>query len=155
MTAKELFERAQSLVLLATDLENRIEEARTAAGPHGQRLGSIGGGGASDPLKPIDRLVDSGATEELRTAQERRDALVERCTTILYGKDGRGGLAKARSYADADILCCYYLGCMSWKQIAKEIVRPDSEDPRHWCMMRARRALEYIDKVGVDALVDL
>lgn len=155
MTAKELFEHAQRLALHTHELELRIEEARTQAGPHGQQLGSIGGSGGGDPMRPIDNIVDAGAAEELDRLKVRRDAMFERCTAILYGHDGRGGLAKARCTIDADILCCHYLGCMSWRQIAHEVIKPDSEEPRRWCMMRARRALDYIDRVGVDYLSDL
>ena len=32
------------------------------------------------------------------------------------------------------------------------MVKPESDDDRHWCMMRAHRAFGYMDRVGMDRL---
>lgn len=153
MEALVWFQRIEALRQEVAELDNQIEEARASAGPHGQWLGSIGGdGGRTDALAGIDRIIDADLVAKRDRMRERLEKQLERATDVLYGKSGRGGLAKARSTTDADILCCHYLQGMGWAQIARDIVRRDTEHPKQWCRMRAVRACAYIDSVGVDKL---
>lgn len=154
MAALEWFESIRDLQKRVTRLEGSIEAAYAAAGPHGQRMGSIGGGGRTDSLAAVDRIVDSDAMAELDRARGELLSRMDRATEVLYGRSGRGGLAKARSSADADILCCRYLQGMGWAEIAREIVRPSTGYPVQWCYQRALRACTYIDRVGMDALAE-
>ena len=154
MAALEWFESIQALRGQVAGLDNAIEEAYASAGPKGQQMGSIGGNGGGDSFAGIDRIVDSGMVAERDRLKARLDHMLERATEVLYGKSGRGGLAKAKCSVDADILCCHYLQGMGWADIAREIVRKDTSSPSHWCQMRARRACAYIDRVGMDWLVE-
>lgn len=154
LTAREWFESIAGLRQRVANLEDAISSAYTSAGPHGQRLGTIGGSAQHDALEAIDHLIDSGTVAEYESAYALLTSKLDRATDVLYGSSGRGGLAKVRSYTDADILFCHYLQGMGWAEIADEIVKPDSECPRKWCQMRAMRALRYIDRVGMDALAD-
>ena len=152
--ARELFEAIRADVLEMAGLERSIEDIETQAGPHGQMTGSIGGSGAHDGMRGIDRLVDSGLREELERMRAKVNPEIERATDVLYGRSGRGGVARARSTADADILCGYYLQGMSWPQVAAAHADSDKTSPNIWCRMRAKRALEFIDRVGAPTLAD-
>lgn len=154
MSARDWFETIRESVAELAELERSIEGIETQAGPHGQSTGRLGGGGHSDGLRGIDRIVDSGMREKLAWMQVKVRPELEAATKVLYGHSGRGGLAKARSSTDADILCGYYLQAMTWPEVAAAYASSDRSSPNTWCRMRAKRALEYIDRVGIDTLAD-
>ena len=154
MSAREFFESIPRLQSRVDDLRGRVESAYAAAGPHGQQAGSTGGGGRHDALAGVDSLIDHGTHAELDRAESELRAALGRATDVLYGRSGRGGLARATCSDDADILCCHYLQGMGWAEIAKEVVKPDVEYPDDWCRMRAVRACRRIDRIGMDALAD-
>ena len=154
MAALEWFEAIPRLQKRVDDLQERVASAYASAGPHGQQMGSIGGGGKHDALVGIDSLIDTGAVAELDQAKAELMQLLNRASHVLYGKSGRGGLAKASCSADADILFCHYLQGMGWAEIAKDVVKPDVEYPDDWCRMRAVRACRKIDRIGMDVLAE-
>lgn len=154
MNAREWFETIRANVIEVRDLEREIESIETQSGPHGQSAGSVGGGGSHDSLRGIDHLVDSRMRERLDRQKAETNDEISCALEVLYGKSGRGGLAKAKSSTDADILCCYYLQGMSWADIAKDVTRASVVRPNGWCRTRAMRALSYIDRVGTEPLAD-
>lgn len=154
MAALEWFESIRANVIEVRDLEREIESIETQSGPHGQNAGSVGGGGSHDSLRGIDHIVDARMREKLERQKVETEAEIERALEVLYGKSGRGGLAKAKSSTDADILCCHYLQGMEWTGIAGEVSREDVARPNGWCRTRAMRALSYIDRVGTEPLAD-
>lgn len=154
MAALEWFESITRLQKRVDDLQDCVASAYAYAGPHGQQMGSVGGGGGHDAMAGIDSLIDTNALVELDRAKAELERRLERASNVLYGKSGRGGLAKASCSDDADILCCHYLQGMGWAEIAKEIVKPCVEYPDKWCRMRAVRACRKIDRIGMDSLAD-
>lgn len=154
MKARDWFESIRVGVVEMQKLEQGIECIETQAGPHGQNVGSIGGGGNRDSMAVVDRMVDSGMREELARLRANYNPEIESALGVLYGNDGNGGLAKAKQSVDADILCCYYLQGMGWTAIAASIARPKVKRPNGWVRMRAMRALAYIDRVGCRTLAD-
>lgn len=148
MNAQSWFEYLRALVVEQADLRLKLEEVEAITAPKGQQFGSIGhGSGAGDASTRIIKAME--AKEPYRLKYERRQMALERmlevATTILYGADGRGGLAKERCSADADCILGYYLLAMSWREVADELVRPDSKDGPQWCKRRAYRAFEWMD----------
>ena len=154
MRARDLFESLRADVLEMVKLEREIERIETQAGPHGRSSSSIGGSPNPDKLRGIDRLVDIGLREELEKLRAKVNPDIEAATDVLYGRSGRGGLAKARSSVDADILCAYYLQGMSWPQVATLLSGFSSSKPSAWARTRAARALEAIDRLGADRLAN-
>ena len=130
-------------------LESRISS-------HSQGFGATHG--APDTDKVLRQALLSARIGELKDELPRLERMLEKklehASSILYGTSGRGGLAKARSTTDADILCCHYLQGMGWAEIAVQVVKPETEWPTQWCSQRAKRALEFVDRVGMDVLVD-
>lgn len=155
MRARDWFEQILADVEELKALEQAIEAAEAQTGPRGQNVGSIGGGGGSrDGMRGIDRIVDAGLREKAERQRAKVNPQVEQALEVLYGRSGRGGLAKERGQLDADILCCHYLQGVEWSRIARDIVRADTEYPTQWCRHRAMRALLLIDKVGPEPLAD-
>lgn len=154
MKARDWFETIRVGVAEMRKLEEDIECIETQAGPHGQSVGSIGGGGSHDSMRGVDRMVDAGMKEMLARLQARYNPEIESALEILYGKSCNGGLAKAKQSIDADILCCYYLQAEEWPAIAAALASKDLARPNGWVRMRAMRALAYIDRVGMATLAD-
>lgn len=145
MLARDWFESVRSDVVELARMELKAELLRARTGPKAQGAGS-GGRGASDASAPVLRLVQAeGEVERMRARVEPR---VERGLAVLYGESGRGGLAKLKGSATADCICGYYLMGYSWREVAEEMVRPESGDARQWCKRRAYRGLDFIDEVG-------
>lgn len=151
MKARDYFEGIRVWVVEMAKIEATIELVETQAGPHGQ---SVGGGSGRDHMGGIDRLVDTGLREMLASIRRVVNPRIEQASEVLYGRSGNGGLAKAKSTIDADILCGYYLQGLEWPQVAAQHSGFSASKPNIWCRMRAKRALEYIDKVGADSLAD-
>lgn len=151
MSAHDLFEDTRALVLSVTELAQQVKALESAAEPHGQRLEGFIGSRSSDAMATVHALIL--AREKLERTTIELDARLDYGTSILYGASGRGGLAKARCSADADCICGYYLFGYSWRQVADEMVRPDSRDGAQWCKRRAYRGLEYIDRHGANELI--
>ena len=151
MEVRDWFEQIRAKVCDLAKKEGRIEELRGQTGPHGQQFSATGHGGvAGDASAPIIRLAQ--AEDELDREKVSVNAEVEYATEILYGIDGRGGLAYAKSNVDADILCAYYLQGMSWEQVACSLSGKGGRTVKQWCIMRARRSLDYIERHGIEYL---
>lgn len=151
MRARDWFERIRADVLECARLEEDVLDMNSKTWPRGQTFEAHGrGSGAKDGSAAILRVVQ--AEEELERRQTALNATIDEALVVLYGLDGRGGLARLKDSATADCICGYYLMGMKWREVANEIARHDSEDARHWCMMRAYRGFECMDRIGMDAL---
>lgn len=151
MQALDLFAEIADLQTRVDRLESRITEARESIGPSGQQLGSIGGIGNRDAMAPVDALVD-WETELDRTRADLHRAL-DFASDVLYGRSGRGGLAKAASSTDADLLHWRYCVGESWTACGVRL-NPESKTPDAWARMRAARAVAKLDRLGMIALAD-
>lgn len=155
MLAHDWFESIRDTVIRADGMRRKLHEMRESVGPKAQQMGAIGHalGWKHDAMAHVDSLVDWES--ELYALESRMLVEIDRATDVLYGRSGRGGLAKELTSADADCICGYYLLGMSWRQVAREMVLlEDSADEAQWCRRRAQRALEYVDRVGADVLAD-
>ena len=152
MNARDWFNLIRDRVETLSKMGQTAEDKRAAVLPKGQQFEPSSHGAAGDGSAAMLSYIQADIALDSKAAE--LDALLERACAVLYGRSGRGGLAKARSTADADCICGYYLMGLTWRQVADELVRPESKDARHWCMMRAYRALAYMDRVGMGRLID-
>jgi len=146
MHCRDCFERIRIQACDIARAEADIADLESRAQIKGGVLGGSHGGGSGDRMAAMDRAIDLSRSVDVAKAQLARR--IEAATDMLYGRDGRGGLAKARRTTDADILCRYYLQAGTWDDIAYELADPQSTSPKRWCQMRARRALDYMERVG-------
>lgn len=130
--------------------------------PHGQGFEPTGhGGGSSDRM--LAHAILSAKLGELKAQlpelERKHEAKLERATDVLYGKSGRGGLARvskrrgATFLEEADMLCLHYLQGESWASIARRY-EPDTSNLTVWCQRRVRLACRQIDRIGMDELAD-
>lgn len=154
MTAREYFDGLRVQVMRLAARERLLEAIKDARGISGKAsgVGDVGGGVGSVGTCAADREID--AEIELNRMRAELNAEVARATCVLYGRSGRGGVAHDLDSSSADAVCGYYLMGMTWRQVAEELVMPDSGDGAHWCRNRANAALRHIDKVGMARLVD-
>lgn len=113
------------------------------------------GGGSSDRMLAHAILSDKlGELRALLPELERKhEAKLERATDVLYGRSGRGGLAKETCTDDADLLCFHYCQGESWASIARRYEIEDANLTR-WCQRKAVKVCRLIDRIGMDTLAD-
>lgn len=124
--------------------------------PHGQGFEPTGhGGGSSDRM--LAHAILSAKLGELKAQlpelERKHEAKLERATDVLYGKSGRGGIAKVMGTDDADMLCFHYCQGESWASIARRF-EPETSNLTVWCQRRAKLVCRTIDRIGMDALAD-
>ena len=154
MRARDWFDHIRAHVVECARLERDLQDLRSQTEPRGQTFGAMGhGSSATDGSAAILRVVQ--AEEELERKQAILNATIDEALEVLYGEDGHGGLARAKGSATADCICGYYLMGMTWRKVADDITRPGSEDGSQWCMRKAHRGLEFIDRIGIATLTKL
>lgn len=124
--------------------------------PRSQGFEPMGhGGGSTDAMLGM-AMVSARLTKLRRLLPElerRHEAKIKRATDVLYGRSGRGGLAKALGTDDADMLCFHYLQGESWASIGRRY-NPDASNLTVWCQRKAKQVCKQIDRIGMDALAD-
>ena len=154
LTARDWFTSIRGKVVKLGRMEDRVRDLQEQTGITGQGFDAIG---HSPGPKDTDSRV-LAAIHAQAQFERYRAALcleLESASAVLYGWDNRGGLAKVRCSADADCVCGYYLQALTWRQVAEEMVKPDSKDGPQWCKRRAYRSLELIDRLGIAYLQNI
>lgn len=151
MTAREWFEYIRYRVGHIKKMEEDLELLQSQTEPRAQTFEPMGHGGSGDQSAPILRMVD--ASNELDAYKMVTNIEISKALLVLYGRHGNGGLSKARDYATAECICGHYLMGYSWREVADEMVRPNSKDGEQWCKRRAYRGLDYIERKGLTYLV--
>ncbi len=83
--------------------------------------------------------------EEVLRGRERADKeTIGRALTILYGRDGEGGLCAVRTPLYATVLSERYVNCQTWKQIAQGL-----GCSTNWARVVGNNALQAIDCLGL------
>lgn len=151
MSCLECFCRIRDDVLALQKAELDVEDLRLQVEGCSATTGTTSRGArSSDGLKA--HLADESA--RLDRMKARLNARLDAALLILYGRSGRGGLAKAKGSAEADCACGYYLMGMTWPEVASELAPEDSSDAAQWCKRRAYRGLEYVGRVRGKRLRD-
>lgn len=142
MNAKEYFEGIRDEVVKTDRAREMLERMKAREGAKAQSYQTGGGNGdACDPMESVSRRIDFEGRLRQRIA-DAEEAIDEACE-LLYGKDGRGGLAKLKGTRYADAICMGYLQAQPWPEIA-DIMRCSQQ----WCRELCNAGFVYIDKVG-------
>lgn len=146
LTEGELIEKIKQNLAM---LESRIAPRSQGYEPMGH------GGGSTDAM--LGMALMSAKLGELRQllplVERKHEDRIEYATQVLYGKSGRGGVAKALGTDDADMLCYHYLQGESWASIGRRF-EPDASNLTVWCQRKAKQVCKQIDRIGMDALAD-
>lgn len=142
MNAKEYFEGIRAEVVKTDKAREMLERMRAKEGAKVQTYQAGGGSGyMTDPMESVAKRIDLEGRLEKRIAYAEK-AIDEACD-ILYGSDGRGGLAKLKGERYADAICMGYLYAQPWDEIA-DVMRGSVR----WCHTLCDAGFAYIDRVG-------
>lgn len=141
MKAKEYFEGIRAEVVKTDRAREMLERMKAREGAKAQAYQEGGGNGVCDPMESVSRRIDFEGRLKQRIA-DAEEAIDEACA-LLYGRDGRGGLAKLKGTRYADAICMGYLQAQPWDEIA-EIMQGSVR----WCHTLCDVGFAYIDEVG-------
>lgn len=142
MRAKEYFEGIRAEVVETERAREMLERMKAKEGAKAQsyREGT-GSGDASDASLAILQRIDFEERLQRRVAGAR--GMIDDACAVLYGADGRGGLAKLKGTRYADAICMAYCQAQPWDEIA-EIMQSSQQ----WCRKLCDVGFVYIDTVG-------
>lgn len=139
ISAREYFDGVRAQVRKFERVEARYAELSDTS------IGAIkydeAHGGSSDPMARIDEAMDYEQIVAERRAELEKT--LDAATSILYGEDGRGGLAKLKGSIYADSICMHYLQDERWKDIAA-LFGASGKQVRYYAMS----GLRFIDRHG-------
>lgn len=141
MTAKEYFCSIRAEVVKIQQASEMLERMRAKECGRAQSFEPRGKGGVSSPADAIASRIDFEGRLERRIADA--NAEVDEALVYLYGRDGRGGLAKVAGSRYADAVCMRYLQGESWRDMA-DVMRCSDK----WCKELCSAAFVKIDAVG-------
>ena len=141
MKAKEYFEGIRAEVVKTDTAREMLARMKAREGVKAQSYQTGGSGDMRDPMDSVSNRIDFEGKLRQRIADAER-VLDEACE-VLYGSDGRGGLAKLKGTHYADAICMYYCQAETWGEIA-DIMQCSQK----WCRKLCEVAFDYIDRVG-------
>lgn len=142
MRAKDYFEGIRAEVVSTDRAREMLERMKAREGAKAQSYQAGGGAGdACDPMESISRRIDFEGRLRKRIA-DAEEMLDEACA-VLYGEDGRGGLAKLKGTQYADAICMAYCQAEPWAEIADVM-----QCSQQWCRKLCDVGFVYIDRVG-------
>lgn len=144
MTAREYFETVRDAAVELDRTSRTLERMRARTMPKAQRYDAVGGGsGHSDPMDRVVEVVDFEAVMRQRMEDDRE--LLSDAARVLYGEDGRAGVAKGMGSAYADAVYHRALDARTWDAVAREMYMAQSTVIRLY-----DAAMDYIDSAGLD-----
>lgn len=142
MRAKEYFEGIRAEVVSTDKAREMLERMKAREGAKAQSLQAGGSAGdAIDPMESVSRRIDFEGRLRQRIADA--EAMIDEACIVLYGADGRGGLAKLKGAQYADAICMAYLQAEPWDEIADVM-----HSSVRWCHTLCDVGFAYIDSVG-------
>lgn len=144
MTAREYFETVRDAAVELDRTSRTLERMRARTQPKTQRYGAAGGGsGHSDPMDRVIEVVDFEAVMRQRMEDDRE--LLSDAARVLYGEDGRSGVAKGMGSAYADAVYHRALDARTWDGVARVMFMSRSKVQQLY-----DSALDYVDSAGMD-----
>ena len=142
MKAKEYFEGIRAEVVKTENAREMLERMKAREGAKAQAYQEGGSGGdVCDPMESVSQRIDFEGRLKQRMA-DAEEAIDEACA-LLYGSNGRGGLAKLKGTRYADAICMYYCQAETWADIADVM-----QSSKKWCRKICDVGFAYIDTVG-------
>lgn len=144
MHAREYFEGIRAEVVKLEQSKAMLEAMKAKEGAKGGGFETLGGGDG-DPMDAVASRIDFEGRLQMRIADA--EELIGEACSLLYGRDDRGGLAKAKGTRYADAVCMAYLQAQPWAEIA-EVMQCSPK----WCRELCGAAFRYIDDAGFAAI---
>lgn len=148
MNAREYFESIRDEVRGINSARETLERLMAREGANAQSYDASSGGGYADPMDAINGRIDFEGRLRARIAD--CGDLTGEAYAVLYGIDGKGGLAKFKGRRYAEAVDMGYCQAMPWADVA-DIMRCS----RQWCQELCRAAFRCIDAVGFAELKEI
>ena len=148
MDAREYFEGIREEVRGINSARETLARLKAKEGAKAQSYDASSGGGYADPMDAINGRIDFES--RLRARISESDDLTSEAYAVLYGADGKGGLAKLKGKRYAEAVDMGYCQAMPWADVA-DVMRCS----RQWCQELCRAAFRYIDAVGFAELKEI
>ena len=145
-SAKDFFDAVRDAAVERERTASLLSAQRARADLHAQRYDRPMAGGVSDPMAPVDELVEMERLYSERLAAD--EALLRKAAELLYGVDGRGGVAALLGSETADLMFWRYCDAKKWASVAAAMKRS-----RAWCASREAMAFDLIDSLGSDRVI--
>src|SRR5574344_2545725 len=138
MNAQEYFKDCRFMVRRVKWCEERYEERMQSGGAINYEDAHSGNG---DPMARVDAAMDY--LQVVNSRKEEVAEMLEYATSVLYGMENSGGLAKLKGSIYADSIAMHYLDDMSWKAIAEQAEIYSSKQLRNYAMAGFRAIDRY------------
>lgn len=139
MDSRIWFEDIRESVRGIAKAEAEIAAVRETLGAKTQHYSGASGSGRGDPTDAIDALIERQRALDLERAKTNQE--IEKALVILYGEDGRGGLAKEKGSSYADAVCSVYLMGNTHDETADEL-----GCTRSWVTNMCTAAFRHMDR---------
>jgi hypothetical protein len=148
LKAREYFEQASEAAQDMHSASLRLSMMRESETLQAVRYDKeTSGNAASDSMAKVDSRIDFEAVFDKRIADDQN--VIDDAFLLLYGTDGKGGLAHKLGNRYADVLCAHYLQLETYVDIGYQLGCGD-----RYLRMLADEALNYIDRVGFAKIRD-
>lgn len=147
MTSRDFFDSVRDAALDAERTRRQLEAMESREGVKAQRYGASVQGGNHDVMAATDARIDRERAWANRI--ERDYAIIDEACAIIYGTDGRGGIASLLGNPTADAMYWRYCAAASWEGVAKAV-----SYSRSWCYQAVSVALDLVDALGVQRVKD-
>ena len=139
MNTRERFEEIRSQVWAINKAEAELEAIRETVVVKTQRYTATVQGGNADHTAAIDAIIEREKALDLMRAKTNVE--IEAALVLLYGEDGRSGLAREKGNAYADAVCSVYLMGNTHRQTAYEL-----GCTRSWVTNLCTAAFRHMDR---------
>lgn len=144
MRAEEFFEQARDAARDMERITRTIEDMKSREEVGGASMDSMPRGGFGNPMNKVDSRMDF---ERLNAATlEEAERTVNDACNLLFGRDGRSGLARAFGNQYAEVLWLRYLDKQTISGLSKLY-----DCATNTVYRRIRTALDFIDSNGFEA----
>ena len=119
MNSRERFEEIRYQVQAIAKAEAELAAIRKTCEVKTQRYTASVQGGSHDHMAKVDAIIEKEKALDLARAKANHE--IDAALEILYGSDGRGGVARDKGSAYADAVCSVYLMGNTHKETADEL----------------------------------
>ena len=145
MDAREFFGAVRAAAIDAERTRRMLFAMESREGVKAQSYAPRITGGKSDPLAVTDARIDREA--EWHGRIERAYALIDEACAVIYGTDGRGGVASLMGTTTADAMWWRYCDAASWEKVARVTCYSKPHVQR-----LVYAALDMVDALGFEAV---
>lgn len=148
MGAREMFRAARAASEDAEYLKRRLERMESAEGVRGASLAPSVSGTKADVNGTARVVARMDLEAASRSRMEADYSLIDYACAVLYGADGRSGLAALAGPLVADLLWHHYLGGEPMGRAAAAVGMP-----RRTAFRRRDEALDLVDMLGFETVI--